>query len=104
VHGKSVTVLPMDTDRYGRTVAVVLMPGGKSLNQHLVREGLAWVSQKYCTQDDICAPLRKLERSAKAEKRGMWADKTSAEPGWTLVPGGVGGGTPGEYTGGRPPR
>ena len=74
VAGKRVTVRPMDTDRYGRTVAVVLMPDGKTLNEHLVREGLAWVYPQ-CTQEDICTPLRKLENAAKGQKRGLWEDK-----------------------------
>ena len=95
VFGKTVTVQPKDTDRYGRTAAVVLMPGGKSLNEHLIREGLARVYQD-CTQEDICASLRKLETGAKAQKRGMWEDKTPApQPGWTIFPGGGGPSAPG---------
>jgi hypothetical protein len=35
--GKDVTVRPVDTDRYGRTVAVVVLPDGRSLNHELVR-------------------------------------------------------------------
>jgi micrococcal nuclease len=37
-----VTVLVRDTDRYGRMVGEVLLPDGRSLNQELVRAGLAW--------------------------------------------------------------
>jgi len=96
VFGKTVTVQPMDTDYDGRTAAVVFMPGGHSLNEHLVREGLAWVSQKYCTQENICAPLRNLEKTAKAQKRGLWADKTSVAPQeWMILPGGGGVSAPG---------
>jgi endonuclease YncB( thermonuclease family) len=41
-------------------------------------------------QESICAPLRKLEKAARAQKRGMWADRTSAAPReWTLIPGGA---------------
>ena len=80
VFGKAVTARPMDTDRYGRTVAVVLMSDGKSLNEHLVREGLAWVYPQYCKQEDICAPLRKLEQAAKEQKKGLWADKAPVPP------------------------
>lgn len=35
--GKQVTVREMDTDRYGRTVAEVFLPDGKSLNREMVR-------------------------------------------------------------------
>ena len=90
VLGKTVTVQPMDTARDGRTTAVVYMSGGKSLNEQLVREGLAWVDQKSCTQEKLCAPLRNLEKAAKAQKRGVWTDKTpAATQGWKLLPGGV---------------
>ena len=97
VFGKNVTVRPIEAEeREGRTVAVVFMPGGKSLNEHLVREGLAWVSQKYCTQEKICAPLRNLEKAAKAQKRGLWVDKTPVAPQeWMLLPGAGGPSMPG---------
>ena len=38
--GKNVTVKPTDTDRYGRTVADVMLPDGRSLNQEMVRGGM----------------------------------------------------------------
>ena len=78
VFGKRVAVQPIGADRDGQMAAVVIMPGGKSLLEHLVREGLAQVSPQYCKHDDICAPLRKLESAAKRQKRGLWADKTPA--------------------------
>ena len=80
VFNQTVTVQPMDTDSYGRTVAVVIMPDGKSLNEHLVREGLAWVYPQHCIQEDICAPLRDLEKSIRASKRGLWVDKAPVPP------------------------
>jgi endonuclease YncB( thermonuclease family) len=40
--GKTVTVRPRDTDRYGRTVAEVILPDGRSLNREMVRQGMAW--------------------------------------------------------------
>ena len=80
VFDKIVTVWPMDTDSYGRTVAVVYMPDGKSLNAHLVRSGLAWVYPRHCKQADICEPLRKLEQTAKGQKKGLWADKNPVPP------------------------
>jgi len=39
---KVVTVHPRRNDRYGRTVADVFLPDGRSLNHELVRRGLAW--------------------------------------------------------------
>jgi endonuclease YncB( thermonuclease family) len=39
--GKVVTVQPRGTDRYGRTVALVVLPDGRTLNHELVRTGFA---------------------------------------------------------------
>ena len=87
--GKTVTVQPLDTDSDGRMLALVFMPGGKSLNEYLLREGMAWVYQKYCTREDICEPFRRLEKAAKLQKRGMWEDKTPVpQQDWLLLPGG----------------
>jgi endonuclease YncB( thermonuclease family) len=40
--GKTVTARVHSTDRYGRTVAEVVLPDGRSLNREVVREGMAW--------------------------------------------------------------
>ena len=40
--GKTVTIQSTGTDRYGRTLAHVLLPEGRSLNRELVRQGYAW--------------------------------------------------------------
>jgi micrococcal nuclease len=37
-----VTVVVHNTDRYGRLVAAVVLPDRHSLNQELVRAGMAW--------------------------------------------------------------
>src|SRR5262245_32061399 len=37
--GQIVTIRPRDTDRYGRTVAEVILPDGRSMNRELVRAG-----------------------------------------------------------------
>ena len=49
VAGKIVDVKKTDTDRYGRTVAVITV-NGKNLNESLVKSGFAWVYRKYCKQ------------------------------------------------------
>ena len=40
--GQEVTVRIQTTDRYGRIVGEVILPGGKNLNWELVDAGLAW--------------------------------------------------------------
>ncbi|MDR2056597.1 MAG: thermonuclease family protein [Desulfovibrio sp.] len=80
VMGKTVNVHPIDTDRYGRTVALVAVPGREMLNGWLVKEGLAWVYPQFCRRADICDRLRELERAAKEGKKGLWQDKEPVEP------------------------
>jgi endonuclease YncB( thermonuclease family) len=60
--GNIVTVKPRDKDRYGGTVAEIILPDGKNLRQELVRAGLAWWYSKYAPND---APLRNLEKKAR---------------------------------------
>jgi endonuclease YncB( thermonuclease family) len=73
--GKAVTILPHDIDRYGRTVADVILPDGRSLNQEMVREGYAWWSREYAPRD---RDLERLESQAKAALPGIlgpaWPD------------------------------
>ena len=45
--GKTVTVQPTGTDKYGRTLANVILPDGRNLSQELVRQGYAWWYRKY---------------------------------------------------------
>ena len=79
VAGKNVDILPIDEDRYGRTVALVFADG-ESLNEILVRDGMAWVYTAYCKQEAICEPLKELEKTARAQRNGLWADKAPVPP------------------------
>jgi len=66
---KTVTVRPIDTDRYGRTVARVVIDG-KEASVALVSAGLAWVFTTYSND----RTLEAAEADAKRAKRGGWAD------------------------------
>lgn len=74
-----VQVEPLDTDRYGRTVALVRLPDGALLNEVMVAEGLAWVYDAYC-HEELCQRLRQLEQQARREKRGLWAEAEPTPP------------------------
>ncbi len=76
VFAKTVTVQVMDRDRYGRTVGVVLLPDGRSLNHELVSAGLAWMYRRY-TNDQS---LSDLEEEARVARRGLWADAEPVPP------------------------
>ncbi len=74
--GKQVSLRVTGEDRYGRTLADVILPDGTSLNQELVRSGYAWWFRKY--SDD--STLQRLEAEAKENERGLWADTRSIPP------------------------
>ena len=54
-----------------------MLPDGKSLNQELVRAGLAWWYRKYAPRDN---KLEALEKQAKAAKRGLWKARKRISP------------------------
>jgi endonuclease YncB( thermonuclease family) len=82
--GKQVTIRVRDTDRYGRTVAEVILPDGRSLNHEMVREGMAWWFRKYAPAD---TELARLESEAKAARRGLWSQPNPVPP-WSWRNGG----------------
>ncbi len=63
-------------DRYGRTVGVVLLPDGRSLNRELVRAGFAWMYRRYANDQS----LNDLEEEARVAGRGLWADRNPIPP------------------------
>jgi micrococcal nuclease len=77
VFQQTVTIIIRDTDRYGRVVGEVLLPDGRSLNQELVKAGMAWWYRQYTPHDTT---LAQLEAEARAAKRGLWADAHPVPP------------------------
>jgi micrococcal nuclease len=75
--GKRVKVLVHDTDRYGRTVAEIILPDGRNTNQEMVKAGYAWWFRKYAPNDSA---LANLESDARKAKRGLWADPHAVPP------------------------
>lgn len=74
--GKRVVSLSWrSVDRYGRPV-VQIVADGVDVNAEQVRLGYAWVYLKYANDPG----LLKLEREARAAKRGLWADPSPVEP------------------------
>ena len=69
-----------DKDQYGRTVAIVSTERGKSLQESLLQEGLAWVYPQYCKDTKICNDWKNIEKEARANKKGIWKDANPTEP------------------------
>jgi micrococcal nuclease len=76
VFQKNVSVNVFGTDRYGRTLGEVVLPGGVSLNKELVKNGFAWHYKKY--SNDL--ELAQLEIEARNAKIGLWTDPSPAPP------------------------
>jgi endonuclease YncB( thermonuclease family) len=75
--GKVVAVHPSRKDRYGRIVADVILPDGRTLNRELVRRGVAWWYRKYAPNDPS---LSGLESEARAARVGLWSQPNPTPP------------------------
>jgi micrococcal nuclease len=69
--GKEVTLQTHGTDKYGRTLADVLLPDGTHVNHTLVKQGWGWWYRKYAPGDMM---LEGLEKEAREGAKGLWAD------------------------------
>lgn len=59
-------------DLYGRILAEVLLPDGRSLNEIMVRNGAAYFYPHRDLNPQLQERLRNLQHEAIAERRGMW--------------------------------
>jgi micrococcal nuclease len=74
---KDVTLLTHGLDKYGRTLADVLLPDGTNVNHSMVRDGWCWWYRKYAPGDTV---LEGLEQEAREAKKGLWADPQPVPP------------------------
>ena len=76
--GQLVRVNDREQDRYGRTIAVVIIPGpnatASDVNRQLVREGLAWSFIRY--SKDYSGD----EMAARRERLNLWRDPQPVAP------------------------
>lgn len=72
---REVTVRAYGQDRYGRTLAEVVLDG-EPLNLSMVRAGYAWVYRS----DQQDAALLQAEAAARAARIGLWADAHPVNP------------------------
>ena len=64
IFGKIVTVIKIEYDRYGRTIALIqAINRNETLNESLVVNGYAWVYRKYC-KADFCSNWIEYEKLA----------------------------------------
>ena len=74
--GSSVYVEKLDTDRYGRTIAVLWTSDGVNVNLEMVCRGAAWWYERYAKRD---TDLRECQESARESNLGLW-DGDPVEP------------------------
>lgn len=73
VYNTDIEIEVIDIDRYNRSVAIVYLSDGSTLQEHLISSGLAMVYPKYCSIEEFCIKLYELEEIAKEKKLGVWA-------------------------------
>ena len=73
--GKTATVTPLTTDRYGRTVARVSC-ASTDANAEQVRAGMAWVFDQYVTDRGLYT----VQDDARRAGRGLWVDREPVAP------------------------
>lgn len=72
---KQAEVLPLTTDRYGRTVARVSCAGHDASGEQ-VQAGMAWAFTRYLKDPAI----KTAEAKARAERVGLWVDASPVPP------------------------
>ncbi len=77
VFRRTVTVQTVGRDKYGRTLADILLPNERVLNQDLVRDGMCWWYRKYAPDNAV---LEKLETEARTARRGLWSEPRPVPP------------------------
>lgn len=71
------------TDRYGRLVAIVVVPPNRNINLEMVAQGAAWVYDYYASKaaySDLYPSLKSAEEQARIRRLGVWADADATPP------------------------
>lgn len=76
--GTNVEIVTYSTDKYGRAVSLVVL-NKKTINSDAVRNGQAWVYEKFCKMT-FCRKWKKAQKRAKKEGAGLWADVDATQP------------------------
>lgn len=73
--GKDVTITLMGKDRFGNTLAEVLVNGKKDVRIQLLKEGLAWTAEH-----NPLADLETYRASAQQQSKGLWKHDSPTPP------------------------
>lgn len=75
--GSVVTVQEKGTDKYGRTIGVIILEDGRNLNGDLVSKGFAWWYREYAPDNK---DLERAELAARTAKVGLWSEPFPTAP------------------------
>ena len=73
-----ITIEVKGRDSYNRILAIAYSDS-VCVNRELVRQGAAWVYDYYC-RESVCREWNRLERQARAKRKGLWRDKEPTPP------------------------
>lgn len=76
--GKGVKLQGNEHDRYGRTIALVILENGTNVNYELVKNGYAWQYSQYSKNNPMLAGY---QQQAQQQRLGLWQD-TNPTPPW----------------------
>jgi micrococcal nuclease len=76
VYLKTIKYVITDTDRYGRSIAMIYYDNNKYLSAEIIRSGMGWHYKKYSKSIE----LAEIEIEAQKAKRGLWIDKNAISP------------------------
>lgn len=79
ISDKSLNIERIEEGYYGRTIAIVKI-NGKNINGALVKNGLAWVSDRYCDREKLCNRWRKYQQQARNGDVGLWSQPNPVAP------------------------
>lgn len=74
--GKMVKLIGNQHDRYGRTVAQIVLENGININYEIVKNGYAWQYLTYSHNMELAG----LEQHARENKLGLWQDANPTPP------------------------
>ena len=70
----------INIDRYDRPVVVMSLAHGLSVQEELLKNGMAWYYERFCKIEALCVNFKKLAKNAKNERLGLWADASPKAP------------------------
>lgn len=70
---------PIEIDKYGRTVAIVYLQDGTTLQEFLIYNGAAWVFERYCNMS-ICDNWRELQSYNQSKGIGLFSSINAVPP------------------------